>query len=93
MNYSYLIVKKKVYLNKSVSYTGAPYLSPIAPIHGNELSDIFIRRPLWTKFKRSLHITGKNTTRRAPTLRTHSIKKEQRIVYYLKALLKSKNNI
>lgn len=43
---------------------GVPYLSPIAPIQGKKLPDVFIRRPLWTKFKRSWSITGKNITRK-----------------------------
>ena len=43
---------------------GVPYLSPLAPIQGKKLSDIFIRSPLWAKLKRAGLIKGKNTTRR-----------------------------
>lgn len=67
---------------------GVPYLSPIAPIEGKELPDIFIRRPIWTKFKRSFVITGKNTTLRKPTLRTDSINREQK-----EAISKKKNEV
>ena len=43
---------------------GVPYLSPIAPNQGKKLSDIFIRRPLSIKFKKSWFMTRKNTKRR-----------------------------
>jgi len=43
---------------------GSPYLSPMAPIQATKLKDIFIRKPLLTKFKKSWFIKGKNTTRR-----------------------------
>ncbi|MBU3218110.1 spore germination protein [Clostridium estertheticum] len=43
---------------------GIPYLSPMAPIQGKKLTDIFIRSPLLTKLKKSWVIKGKKTTRR-----------------------------
>ena len=42
---------------------GIPYLSPMAPMQRKNLSDIFIRGPLLTKFKKSWVIKRKNTTR------------------------------
>jgi len=43
---------------------GIPYLSPMAPIEGKKLKDIFIRSPLLTKFKKAWIFKGKNSTRR-----------------------------
>ncbi|MCB2292777.1 spore germination protein [Clostridium algoriphilum] len=43
---------------------GVPYLIPMAPIQGKRLLDIFIRRPLLKKFKKSWFIKGRNSTRR-----------------------------
>lgn len=45
---------------------GVPYLSPIAPLHGDELKDVLIRAPWWTLNKRP-HLTGeRNTFRQSP---------------------------
>lgn len=42
---------------------GVPYIEPIAPFMKNEFPDFFIRRPLWSKTKRSKIITGKESYR------------------------------
>jgi len=41
-----------------------PYLSPMAPFQGKKMTDIFIRSPLLTKFKKSWFSRRKNSTRR-----------------------------
>jgi len=43
---------------------GVPYLSPMAPFQGKKMTDIFIRSPLLTKFKKSWFSRRKNSTRR-----------------------------
>jgi len=47
---------------------GVPYMSPLAPLAVNELSDVVIRAPLWTMIKRSKLITWKQSQRRRPKL-------------------------
>ncbi|MDF2717225.1 MAG: hypothetical protein K0R28_4150 [Paenibacillus sp.] len=45
---------------------GTPYLTPLAPMKGNELKDVAIRGPLWMMDRRP-HLTGEdNSSRQAP---------------------------
>ncbi|GIM27627.1 spore germination protein [Clostridium polyendosporum] len=57
---------------------GVPYMAPLAPVVTNELPDLFMRRPLWAKFKRSWLITGTHSIRRKPKSRIKSIKEEHK---------------
>lgn len=41
----------------SIKSFGVPYLSPIAPLDGNDLKDTFVRIPLWAMFERPETIT------------------------------------
>lgn len=43
---------------------GVPYMEPIAPLIKSELPDIAMRRPIWSKLKRSWFITGRRSTHR-----------------------------
>lgn len=48
----------------SVRSFGVPYMEPIAPLIKSELPDIAMRRPIWSKLKRSWFITGRRSTHR-----------------------------
>lgn len=61
----------------SIRSFGIPYMKPIAPIIANEILDIIMRRPLWSKFKRSRIITGRESIRRRQESHIKLIKKEQ----------------
>jgi spore germination protein KA len=41
----------------SLKSFGVPYLSPIAPLDGNDMKDAFVRMPLWTMLERPETIT------------------------------------
>jgi hypothetical protein len=43
---------------------GVPYLTPVSPIDGNDLGDVFIRTPLWRMKKRPSFYAWKSSTRR-----------------------------
>ncbi|PJI10575.1 spore germination protein [Clostridium sp. CT7] len=43
---------------------GVPYMEPIAPLIKEELPEVFMRRPIWAKRKRSWFITGNRSTYR-----------------------------
>ncbi|MBC2580194.1 spore germination protein [Clostridium sp. DJ247] len=58
----------------SIRSFGIPYMEPLAPIVPNELPNIVIRRPLWTKLRRSWFITGKESIRRKESSHIKSIK-------------------
>jgi len=45
---------------------GVPYMSPLAPLTVDELSDVVVRAPLWTMIKRSKLITWQQSLRRKP---------------------------
>lgn len=53
---------------------GVPYLSPLAPLHGRELKDVFIRTSWWDINKRP-HLTGETNVYRQPPNLQHEIKK------------------
>ncbi|WP_234117248.1 spore germination protein [Clostridium hydrogenum] len=48
----------------SIRSFGVPYMEPLAPIIKSELPDVIMRRPIWSKLKRSWFITGKKSTHR-----------------------------
>lgn len=56
---------------------GVPYLAPLAPFISEEFPDLFMRRPIWAKFKRSWLITGISSFKRKPESHIKSIKEEQ----------------
>lgn len=56
---------------------GVPYMAPLAPFISEDFSDLFIRRPIWAKFRRSWLITGKSSVKRKPVSRIESIKEEE----------------
>lgn len=56
---------------------GVPYMVPLAPFISEELPDLFMRRPIWAKFKRSWLITGRFSFKRKPKSRIKTIKEEQ----------------
>lgn len=57
---------------------GVPYMGPLAPIIPNELPDMFMRRPIWSKIKRSWLITRKNSNKKNPKSRLESIKEDHK---------------
>lgn len=65
---------------------GVPYMIPLSPSIPEELPDIFMRRPVWAKFKRSWLITGKFSFKRKNKSHIKSIKEEQ-----AKAMKEKKN--
>lgn len=56
---------------------GVPYMAPLAPFISEEFPDLLMRRPIWSKFKRSRLITGKSSIKRKPESHIESIKEEQ----------------
>lgn len=62
----------------SIRSFGVPYMGPVVPVISNEITDVFARRPLWTKFRRNWLIIGKHSTRRKQESRSKSIKEEQK---------------
>lgn len=60
----------------SIRSFGVPYMGPLAPVITNELSSVFMRRPHWTKFKRSWLITRRKSIKRKPESHIKSIKEE-----------------
>ncbi|MDP4146610.1 MAG: spore germination protein [Bacillota bacterium] len=56
---------------------GIPYLEPLAPFISSELPDVFMRRPIWAKFKRPWFITGKQSIQAKQTNHLEAINKEK----------------
>lgn len=56
---------------------GVPYMAPLAPFISEEFPDLFIRRPIGAKFRRSWLITGRFSFKRKPKSHINSIKEEQ----------------
>lgn len=65
---------------------GVPYMVPLAPFISSEFPDLFMRRPIWAKFRRSWIITGRSSIKRKPQPHIKSIEQEQ------KKAMKEKNN-
>ncbi|AKN31395.1 spore gernimation protein GerK [Clostridium carboxidivorans P7] len=57
---------------------GVPYMAPLAPFISEEFPDLLMRRPIWTKFKRSWLITGRSSIKRKTKSHRKSIKEEQK---------------
>ena len=70
----------------SIRSFGVPYMGPIAPFISNEIADVFVRRPIWVKFRRSWLITRKHSVKRKLKSHIKSIKEEHK-----KAMEKNKN--
>jgi len=62
----------------SVRSFGVPYLSPLAPLSTNQLSDIAIRSPLWAMFKRPYIYTWQHSLRKKPKSQIKTIRKEHK---------------
>lgn len=57
---------------------GVPYMVPLAPFISSEFQDLFMRRPIWSKFGRSWIITGRSSIKRKPQSHIKSIKQDQK---------------
>lgn len=55
---------------------GVPYMEPLAPVISNEIPNVFFRRPLWTKLRRSWFVTGKESLRRKELSHISTIKEK-----------------
>lgn len=61
-----LITGAIIFLLKLISIRsfGVPYMEPLAPFIKSEFGDLIMRRPIWSKTKRSSIITGKKSKKR-----------------------------
>ncbi|AGK98293.1 spore germination protein [Clostridium pasteurianum] len=61
-----LITGVIIFLLKLISIRsfGVPYMEPLAPFVKSEFGDLIMRRPIWSKTKRSSIITGKKSKKR-----------------------------
>lgn len=57
---------------------GIPYMAPMAPFISKEIPDLFMRRPLWSKFTRLKLVTGKLSIKRKPQSHIKAIKEDQK---------------
>ncbi|MDD3224417.1 MAG: spore germination protein [Clostridium sp.] len=63
----------------SIRSFGVPYMEPLAPFIKNQFGDIIMRRPMWSKTKRSNLITGKKSRNKKTYNRIKFIKNEKKI--------------